>query len=206
VKLVCTGFLAVQVPFYAVVHGWANFLWFSNVAMLSLLVIVWRESSLLASTICALTLLPELGWNISFFSRLLLGVDLLGVTGYMFDPSIPLVVRGMSLYHVPLPFLLVWMVRRLGYDPRALKLATLMAWVILPATFLVASPEYNINWVYGLQEDSIRWVPAPVHLGFMMILYPVLMVWPAHRLLQHWHPDRPLLRRRRLNASIFSLG
>jgi hypothetical protein len=183
IKILYTAFVVVLVPAYTVIHGLANFLWFSNIAMLTTVVILWRESSFLASTICVLVLLPELGWNIGFFGRLIFGLDIFGLTGYMFDPEVPLFVRGLSLYHVALPPLLVWLVFRLGYDRRAFKSATLLAWVVLPVTFMFASPERNINWVYGFQEEAHTWIPAPLHLVLLMALFPPVIYWPTHRLL-----------------------
>jgi len=46
-------------------------------------------------------------------------MPLLGMTAYIFDPGIPLFARGLSSFHAWLPFVLVFLMTRLGYDRRA---------------------------------------------------------------------------------------
>ncbi|MFN7133357.1 MAG: dTMP kinase, partial [Myxococcales bacterium] len=43
-----------------------------------------------------------------------------GLAGYMFDDQYPLWLRALSLFHLPLVAVLVWMLWRQGYDRRAL--------------------------------------------------------------------------------------
>ncbi len=185
-KILHTAFVCVLVPIYAVEHGWANFLWFSNIALLTTTVILWREQRLLAGMMTLAILLPEIGWNIDFAIGLLTGGSPLGLTGYMFDQEIPAHVRALSLYHVPLPFLLLWIVTRLGYDPAALRWQTLAAWVILPLSYLAGSPEANLNWTHGLVGEEQQWIPAPLHLALLMVAFPVLVYLPTDRLLKWW--------------------
>jgi hypothetical protein len=168
------------VPVYAAQYGFANFLWFSNIALLSTLAAVWLEDRLLASMMALAVVIPEIGWNIGFWGRLLLGVDVVGLVGYMFDESIPLFVRLLSLYHVPLPILLVWLVARLGYDPRALPFQTAVAWVVLPISYMISPREENINWVFGLQQNGASVLPEMLHLIALMIGLPLLIYCPAH--------------------------
>src|SRR5207249_11962669 len=58
----------------------------------------------------------ELVWIVDFLTRLTTGVQFLGLAEYMFRADNPLFVRGLSLFHVALPFLLLWLVYRLGYN------------------------------------------------------------------------------------------
>lgn len=70
---------------------------------------LWTENRLLPSMMALGVLLPELGWIIDFTVRLLLGQEAIPFDGtrYMFDPGIPLWIRGLSLYHIVLPIILV---------------------------------------------------------------------------------------------------
>jgi hypothetical protein len=181
-----TLFVCLLVPVYTLGHGPGNFLWFSNVALLTTTVALWLESARLASMMTLAILLPELGWNLSFFARLLFGIDLLGLTGYMFDSEAPLLLRLLSLYHIPLPGLLVWLVYRLGYDPAALIWQTGLAWLILPLSYLVSTGDRNINWTRGMREEAYLWLPEPLHLLFLMLAFPILIYVPTHYLLQRW--------------------
>jgi hypothetical protein len=182
-KVTYTGFVAVLVPVYWVEYGPINFLWFSNVALLTTTVALWRESPLLVSMMALAVVFLEMFWIVGFFTRLITGAELFGLTGYMFDESIPLVVRGLSLYHIVLPPLLVWLLYRLGYDRRATSRQTIVAWIILPLSYMLGDPESNENWVYGPGEDSEQDVmPGPLWVAMLMVVFPVLVYVPCHYL------------------------
>jgi len=181
-KLAYTGFVAVLVPFYVANYGPSNFLWFSDIALLTTVVALWRESRLLASTMAVGTLAFELVWNFGYIVRLLTGTDPTGIAEYMFDPTVGLFLRGLSLFHVVLPPLLLFMLHRLGYDGRALPLQTGLAWVVLPASYAVSDREANINWVFG-PGGVQTWMPEPLYLLALMAGFPLLVYLPTHLVL-----------------------
>lgn len=185
VKVPYTVFLCVQVPVYWIWLGPENFLWASDIALFVTLAALWLESRLLVSMMTLAVLLPELLWNVDFFGRLL-GGDVLGAsaTVYMFDQETPLFVRGLSLFHVVLPVLLLWMLFRLGYDKRALPAQTLLAWIVLPISYWFTEPAKNINWVFGLGQSPQELMPGIWYLLLMMVLLPLLVYLPTHWLLQ----------------------
>jgi len=185
-KIVYTVYVCVLVPFYINQYGWANFLWFSNIALFTTVAVLWLESRLLASMMTLAILIPEIGWNLDFFSGLLIGESPLGLAAYMFDREIPIFVRGLSLYHVPLPFLLLWIVLKLGYDPVALRWQTLLAWMVLPISYLASNPEANVNWVYGFGEEPRHFFSPAVHLVLLMLAFPLILYVPTHLLLRWW--------------------
>ena len=184
IKVAYTLMVAVIVPVYLAYYGPANFLWFSDVALVVTGVALWLESPLLVSMMTVGVLLPELLWNITVFTRLLTGVRVSGLADYMFDTRIPKWIRALSLFHVVLPVLMLWMLHRLGYDPRALPAQTALAWVILPLTYAVTKPEDNINWVYGPGARPQRQVSPPLYLAFVLIFFPLIVYVPTHLLLR----------------------
>jgi len=186
VKLSYTGFVMVLVPVYWVERGPANFLWASDIALLATVAALWRESRFVSSTMAVGVLLPELGWNLDFFLRLVSGTDLVGLnaTGYMFNPDYPRVLKVLSLFHVFLPVLLLWLVARLGYDRRALPAQTLLTWVLLPVCYAFTGPERNLNWVFGLGNPPAPLLPGVWHVLALMIAFPLCLFWPAHLLLR----------------------
>lgn len=131
-------------------------------------------------------LLPELAWNADFLARLVAGRDVFGLdaTGYMFDPAIPWFVRALSLFHLFLPVLLLWLVHRLGYQRRAFITATVLAWIVMPVCYAFTDPKRNLNWVFGLDPVPQQWMPGPLYLAVMMVLVPALFYLPAHLLLR----------------------
>lgn len=187
-KIAWTAFVAVLIPVWVVEHGPANFLWFSDIALFGLVVALWLEHRLIASMMALATLLTEAAWTVDYLAALLLGWHPVGLTEYMFDPAIPLHVRAMSLFHVPMLVSLIWLVWRLGYDRAALLAQTLLAWVVLPLSYVLSGPEENINWVYGFGERQEFMHPL-AYLALLMLLFPLVIYVPAHFLLA-WLSDR----------------
>lgn len=182
-KIAYTLFVCLLVPIYWRQYGLVNFLWFSDIALLVLVPALWLESPLLISMMALAVVLPELAWNVDYFFRLATGVSLIGLTSYMFDATIPPFIRGLSLFHVALPVILIWMLSRLGYDGRALLWQTLVAAAVLPLSYFLSNPRENVNWVYGLGEKPQTKVPAPLFVLFLMLLFPVGVYLPTHLLL-----------------------
>jgi hypothetical protein len=183
-KLAYTVFVAITVVVYATKYKPGNFLWFSDIALLLTVPALWLESRLLASMMAVGVLLPEAFWNVSFFGRLLTRKRITGLTDYMFDPGKPLYLRALSLFHVFLPVLLLWLVSRLGYEPAAWMAQTALAWVILPLTYWLTDPEENVNWVHGLGRQRRGRRSSPAYLCVAMIAFPVLVYLPTHLLLK----------------------
>ena len=188
IKITYTLFAVITVAVYAVKYPPGNFLWFSDIALVLTAPALWFESSLLASTLAVGILLPEGFWNAGFFGRLFTGKRLAGLTDYMFDAQKPRYLRALSLFHVFLPVLLLWMIARLGYSPKALIAQTVLAWIVLPLTYGITDPEKNINWVFGPDPVQRNRLFAILYLGLLMIAFPVLVYLPTHLLLQALFP------------------
>ena len=182
-KIVYTLFVCVLVPIYWRFYGPRNFLWFSDVALLTTAVALWLESPLLASMMTLAIALPETGWNVDFFVRIATGRQLLGLSAYMFDSRTPRWLRALSLFHVVLPLVLLGLLVRLGYDRRAWIFQTLLAWLWLPLTFALTRPEDNVNWVYGPGQRAQTVMPRWFYLALIMILFPLVLYLPVHLLL-----------------------
>ena len=186
-----TVFVCVLVPVYWVAYGPANFLWGSNIALFVTLVAIWTENRLLASMMALGVLLPETAWMVDFAVRLVLGQEALPLVGtrYMFSADIPLWVRSLSLYHIALPIILVWLLHRLGYQQRALLWQTLVAWLVLPLSYLVGEPSASINWVHGFGHEPQTAMPGPLFVALLMVLFPAALYLPTHLLLSRLFSD-----------------
>ncbi len=106
-KIGYTLFVCVVTPIYWRQYGPANFLWFSDIALLVMVPALWLESALLASMMALSVVLLELIWNIDFFVRLATSKSLIGLSAYMFDAKIPIFIRSLSCFHIVLPLLLL---------------------------------------------------------------------------------------------------
>ena len=184
VKVSVTLFVCLLIPVYWMQYGPANFLWFSDVALLMTVPALWLESALLASMICLAVGLLEIVWTIDFLVRLLTGVSFVGLSRYMFNPRIPILVRLLSLFHIVLAPLSLWMVYKLGYDGQALGWQTLEAWIVLPMSYWWTKPSENVNWVHGLRNKKQTLIPGPVYVVLLMILLPAIIYFPTHLLLK----------------------
>lgn len=183
-KISYTLFLCILVPVYAVQYGIANFLWFSDIALLATLVALWRESQLLVSMQAVSVLLLESVWLLDFLSGLLTEASPFGLAAYMFDPTLSLFLRALSLFHLVLPPLLLWLVFRLGYDPRAWWAQTLLAWVVLPVCYFFTAPAANINWVFGPGGQPQTWLSPALYFLLVMFIFPFGIYFPTHVLLR----------------------
>jgi len=181
-KVGYTIFVCALVPIYWREYGPANFLWFSDIALLALVPALWLENALLVSMLAISVVFFEAIWNLDFLFRLATGKSLIGLSAYMFDPGIPLFIRGLSSFHLVLPLLLLWVLQRLGYDHRAFLWQTIVALVVLPLSYLVSNAQENVNWVYGLGENRQRILPAPLFLILLMLLFPLAVYLPTHLL------------------------
>jgi len=183
-KIVYTLFICVLVPVYWVRYGPGNFLWFSDIALFTTAAALWLESSLLASMMAVSVLVLESVWIIDFLIGLIAGSSVIGLSAYMFDSKISLPIRALSLFHIAMPVILVWLLHRFGYDRRALIAQTVLAWIVLPASYFLTSPSQNINWVYGPGNGPQKWMPAPLYLTLLMLAFPLVLYLPTHFLLK----------------------
>lgn len=172
---------------YATRWGFANFLHLCDVAVILTCIGLWRGSPLLLSSQAISSLIVDVAWDLDLVWRALTGGHLVGGTEYMWKAEFPLWLRLLSLFHLPLPVLLVWAVRRVGYDPRAFRVQAAVAVVVLAASRLLP-PEYNLNFAHADPLFHRSWGPAPLHL--VVILAPLvgLLYWPMHRLLRRVMP------------------
>lgn len=185
-KIAYTVIVLITVAVYIFKYPLGNFLWFSDIALIATVIALWLESALIASMMAVGTLLPEVLWNVSFFGQLATGRHVSGLTDYMFDARRPRYVRALSLFHVILPLLLLWLIDLLGYDSRALAAQTVLAWVVLVLSYRLTDPKDNVNWVFGLGAKPQRRIPPRIYLVLLMAGFPLLIHLPAHLLLQRF--------------------
>jgi hypothetical protein len=174
--------LSLWVPAYASVWGFSNFLHLCDVAVILTCVGLWSGSALLLSSQAVSSLLIDLLWDVDAGSRLFTGRHLIGGTEYLWDPGFPLAVRLLSLFHVVWPVLLVWSLRRVGYDRRGFRLQiTLASCLLVAARF--TDPRLNINFAFRDPIFHRSLGPAPVHLAISIVGLAVLVYLPVHLVL-----------------------
>jgi hypothetical protein len=193
-KIAFTAWMLVWIPAYMSFYGPQNFLWLCDLCNFIVLIALLTESSLLFSSQMVAVLIVDIIWGIDVTGALLSGVHLIGGTEYMFNPGIPILIRLLSLFHVFIPAIIVFGVIRLGYHKRGLILQTLLTWVILPLTYLLTSPEMDINWVWGLFGKPQSTLAPWFYFLLCMAGYPLVLYIPTHGLVTlicRWRGRQP---------------
>jgi hypothetical protein len=197
IKILYTLFLAVLIPVYWVNYGPSNFLYFCDVALFLTLYAIWSESRLAASMAAVGILVPQAFWCADFvvqIVRLATGNAAAGMTAYMFDGDRSGFLRGLSLFHGWLPFLLVFLVARLGFHRAAWKAWTAVAWGLCLFSFFClpasgsqgahSNAVVNVNYVHGFSDTQPQqWMPPELYLLVWMLALLALAYLPTHLLL-----------------------
>lgn len=188
-KVTWTLAVLVWAPLYWRYYGAQNFLFFCDLGNLLIAAGLWLESPLVFSwQACGLLVFQTL-FTLDLAGTLLIGRHLIGGTEFMFDPSVPLFLRLLSLFHVVTPPLLVWAIRRLGYDSEGWKYQTLTAWIVVPICYFWR-PGADVNWARGPWGHEQHLMPGPVYLLGYLVLIPLLVYWPTHLGLEWWSGRR----------------
>ncbi|MCC5831587.1 MAG: hypothetical protein JJU12_00895 [Chlamydiales bacterium] len=156
--------MTLLIPAYWINYGPSNFLWISDVTLILAFLAVLFENHLFGSMAAIGGLFLESFWTLSFGLLLFFDYHFAGVADYMFDQEIALWLRALSLFHVPLPFLFIWLVKRLGYVKKAVILQTLLTWGILIFSYFFTKPSKNINWVFNFNGITFTSYPFVVAL------------------------------------------
>jgi len=185
--------VAVWAPLYWKQYGAQNFLYFCDLGNFLIAIALWLESALIFSWQASGLLVFQTLYSIDLIAAALTGKHLIGGTEFMFDASVPLWVRLLSLFHLVMPPLLLWMIWRLGYDSRGWKLQTLTAWIVVPLNYFWR-PEHDVNWARGLFYRQQHVVPGWLYLISYLIIVPLVIYWPTHLGLLRWAKQAGRLR------------
>jgi len=191
-KIGYTAWLLIWLPAYVATHAPIEFLWFCHIGNVVILFGIWSENSLLISWQAVSLLLLQSAWTLDFFGRLVFGFHFFGATTYMFRDDFPWYQWLLSSYHIPFPFLLGYVLWRLGYDRRAFALQAIASVLIMAASFALdfREPKWNINWVYGLAAKRQTWANDYLYLVLSIIGYNIVVYLPSHLLFRWLIPSR----------------
>ena len=178
-KLFWTAWVIVWASVYLRQYGAQNFLFFCDMGNILIALGLWLESPLIFSWQATGLLLFQTLFIIDFVIALMSGRHVIGGTEYMFDPNISLWIRAMGLFHLVTPPLLLWAIRRLGYDGRGWRFQTLTAWIVVPINYFWR-PQYDVNWARGLFFRPQHAIPGLLYLVAYLIIVPAVVYFPTH--------------------------
>ena len=183
-KIAWTAWLLVWGPVYWKHYGAQNFLYFCDLGNFLIAIALWMESRLIFSWQAAGLLIFQTFYVLDLLGALLSGRHVIGGTEYMFNPAIPGLVRVLGLYHLVVPPLLLWAVRRLGYDDGGWKWQTLLTCIVVPVNFFWRS-QYDVNWARGIGHEQHLMPPWLYLIGYLVVA-PLVVYWPTHLALSRW--------------------
>ena len=189
--------------------GWQFWLWFCCLANLYVLIGCVTQRGLWFSLAAIAALGIQLLYTFDFLALCFTRLSPTGATSYLLDATRPVSLRALSLFHVWMPLLLLYATRKLGYDPRAVWIQSLVAACLLPICYFAFDPrldtndpvmplvqgmafdrDFNINWVHAFYDR-----PEPAagsrRLWQMLVGYPMLIHLPTHLLLSLRRDARP---------------
>ena len=179
IKWVFTVFMALFIPGYWIGYGPLNFLWFSDIILILAFFAMLFESRFLASMAAVGGFISLSLWNIDFFFTLfayLFDIKLASLTAYMFNRELPIWLRTLSLFHVALPFFLLWLIYRLGYHKWAWVFQILFFWIVIPITWFVTDPSKNINGVFSYKIYKWLNIEATFFLIIEFVVVAIVIV------------------------------
>jgi hypothetical protein len=166
-RWIALAWLAVWIPAYWSFYGPLVFLNLCDIAVILTCVGLWLGSARLLSTQAVSSIVVDLAWILDLAWRGATGRHLVGGTEYMWDPTYPAWLRALSLFHIGLPVVLVWALRRVGYDRRAPWLQLAIAACVLAASRM-AGADANANFAFTDPLFGKSWGPAPVHVAAIL--------------------------------------
>lgn len=197
--MVWTVWVLIWAPVYFHQYGAQNFLFYCDIGNILIAIGLWIESRLILSWQAVSLLIFQSLYAIDLIGAFLFRQHFIGGTEYMFDSSIPMLVRVLGLYHMVVPLVLLWLVRRLGCDPGAWKWATVEAWIVVPIGFFWR-PQYNVNFARGIAHEQ-HLIPSGLYLMGYLIVVPMVTYWPTQLFLGWWTRPRVTSEASRLSRS-----
>ena len=171
--------MAVWFPAYGHAWGLANFLHLCDLAVILSCIGLWTTNSLLLSSQAVSSLLVDFVWALDAAWKIVVSRHLIGGTEYLFDARVALWIRLLSLFHVFLPVLLLWVLWRTGYDPRAWRLQSVIALLAFVASRFT-DPATNINFAFRDPFWHRAWGPGPVHVAASVLFMALVVYLPTH--------------------------
>ncbi|MGA7913593.1 MAG: hypothetical protein WCA00_00050 [Candidatus Acidiferrales bacterium] len=179
--------LLVWFPVYWHAWGAGNFLHLCDVAVILTCIGLWTNNALLLSSQAISSVVIDALWTMDVAAWLLFRQHFVGGTEYLFDATTPLWVRLLSLFHIAMPFILLWSLRRMGYDRRGFALQAAIALPLVIASRFV-TPDKNLNFAQTAPFFHRQLGPAPVHVAITYLAVVLGVYLPTHFVFARLYP------------------
>jgi hypothetical protein len=172
VKISYYAFMAVMVPTYATHYNLLNFFTHCQVHLFLVLASFLTNKHVFISMSAVGILFPQSLWCLDFIC-VTLGIKFTGTTAYMYNEQLSRYLRFLSLFHFWFPFFLLYLIKRLGYDKRALYYQ-----ISLCVSLCLLS--YNQIDLYNKNINLVQDFHIVTHLiGFPIVIFAThhFLIW-----------------------------
>lgn len=183
------AWLAVYLPSYLATYPLINFLFLCNLGVMLTAIGLLAGNRLLVSSQAVAAPVVGLVWTADVAWRLATGDFLFGATAYMWEAKYPFFTRLLSTYHVFWPLLVVYCVRRAGYDRRGWPLQTAIAAAGVTIARLATPAEENVNFAFADPFLGRQLGPPLVHVLVVIAIMGGLVYGATHWLLSRYCPE-----------------
>ena len=200
-KIFLAAFSLTLIVYNTVHQGAHSLLYFCNVALFFATFGICVERALPVSMAAVGVILIQLLWSLDLVLTVA-DVSPLRMTEFMLSDNLSAFKKFLALFHVWLPFVLLFAVSRIGYDQRALAWWTLFTCGLLLVSYLFLprppapaddpTMSVNVNFVFGLNMSGPQQrVPELAWLAAMMIALPLIAFLPTHLAFKRWLAGSP---------------
>lgn len=170
VKISYYAFMACLLPIYTIHYPLVNFFNLCIVHLNLVLISFITDKPIFISMSALGISIIQLIWLLDFICQTL-GLEFLDVTVYMYNENLPLYLRSLSLFHAWFPFLLFYLVKKVGYDQRAVYPQFILSnGVCLLSYFHTDLYNQNINRIKDF------------HIYYHLIFFPIV-IFITHKFL-----------------------
>jgi hypothetical protein len=118
-KISYYAFMTLMFPAYITYYPFANFFNLCQLHLFLVLISFLTDTHLFISMSALGISIIQFFWCLDLICETI-GINFIGGTKYMYDTSYPLYLRSLSLFHAWFPFFLLYLIKKVGYDKRAL--------------------------------------------------------------------------------------
>ena len=173
VKISYYTFMALMIPVYITHYPLINFVNLCHVHLLLVLAGFLTETHLFISMSALGIIIIQFFWCLDFICETL-GVKFMGSSAYMYNSQLPLYLRCLSLFHGWFPFFLLYLIKKVGYDKRA----------VYPQFVLSNSICLLSYYQIDLYNKNIN-IMKDVGIFGLLFLCPII-IFSTHRFLILW--------------------
>ena len=173
VKMSYYAFMAFMFPVYITHYPLINFVNLCQVHLFLVLAGFLTDKHIFISMSALGIIILQLFWCLDFICEIM-GIHFVGGTKYMYNSDIPLYVRILSLYHGWFPFFLLYLIKKVGYDQRAV----LYQYILSNSLCLLSY--YNSE----LYNENINFV-KDFHILCHILGFPIIIA-STHKFLLRW--------------------